>query len=88
MIKLLPTHYRDYGLVLFHLSQVWVDGKQLSPAQTRARLEARAEVTFYDQTLTGPEYGSLSKENILHQMILRMRRMIPGVSHSLSKFKT
>jgi len=60
----------DYGLVLFHLSQVWVDGKQLSPAQTRARLEAGAEVTFYDQTLTGPEYGSLSKENILHQALV------------------
>ena len=65
-----PSHYRDYGLVLFHLSQVWVDGKQLSPAQTRDRLEARAEVTFYDQTLSGAEYSGLSKENILHQALV------------------
>ena len=56
--------------MLFHLSQVWVDGKQLSPAQTRARLDAGAEVTFYDQTLTGPEYGGLSRENILHQALV------------------
>ena len=65
-----PSHYRDYGLVLFHLWQVWLDGQQLSPGQTRARLEVGAEVTFYDQTLTGPQYGGLSRENILHQALV------------------
>ena len=65
-----PSHYRDYGLVLFHLSQVWLDGQQVSPGRTRERLEVGAEVTFYDQTLTGPQYGGLSRENILHQALV------------------
>ena len=67
---IVSSHCRDYGLVLFHLSQVWLDGKQLSPAQTRDRLEAGAEVSFYDQTLSGPEYSGLSQEKILHQALV------------------
>ena len=55
---------------MFHLSQVWLHGKQAGPGQTRARLEAGAEVTFYDQTLTGPQYSGLSRENILHQALV------------------
>ena len=67
---MLPSHYRDYGLVLFHLSQVWLDGQQVSPGRTRERLEVGAEVSFYDQTLTGPQYGGLNRENILHQALV------------------
>ena len=74
---MIPSHYRDYGLVLFHLSQVWVDGKQLSPGQTRARVETGAEVTFYDQTLSGPQYGGLSREKILHQALVVWRGVRP-----------
>merc|ERR1719350_11950 len=40
---------RDFGLVLFHLENVWVDGKQMPPSKTRDSLEVGGEVEFYDQ---------------------------------------
>ena len=60
----------EHGLVLFHLSQVWLDGQQFSPGQTREKLQPGAQLSFYDQTLSGEEYSRLSSENILHQALV------------------
>jgi len=60
----------EHGLVLFHLSQVWLDGQQLSPARTRQRLQPGAQVSFYDQTMAGEEFSRLSTDNILHQALV------------------
>ena len=54
--KLLPfilfLLIRNYGLVLFHLSHVWIDGKQLSTDRIRSALTLGTWVSFYDQVCT------------------------------------
>ena len=50
----------------------------MSPGRTRERPEAGAEVKFYDQTLTGPQYAGLSRENILHQALVVWSGQRPG----------
>merc|ERR1711971_222640 len=60
---------RDFGLVLFHLENVWVDGKQMPPAKTRASLEVGEEVHFYDQSFEGDEYKELSHDGVIHQAV-------------------
>merc|ERR1740122_875449 len=60
---------RDFGLVLFHLENVWVDGKQMPPAKTRASLEVGEEVQFYDQSFEGDEYKELSHDGVIHQAV-------------------
>ena len=53
----LGTIYSEsFGLVLFHLSHVWINGEQLSLSRTRDMLELGTWVSFYDQTLTGLEF--------------------------------
>ena len=69
-VKLFFFISRDYGLVLFHLSQVWLDGKQLGPTTTRERIRPGTRLSFYDQTLQGEEYKELSTEKILHQALV------------------
>ena len=59
-----------YGLVLFHLSNVWIDGEQLSPVSTREVLQIGVSVSFYDQTFEGENYSTLSNDNVLHQAIV------------------
>ena len=56
--------------MLFHLSQVWVDGKQLGPTRTKERIRPGTRLSFYDQTLEGEEYKALSSEGILHQALV------------------
>jgi len=60
---------RDIGLVLFHLENVWVDGKQLPPSKTKESLEVGAEVHFYDQSFEGEEYKELSHDGVIHQAV-------------------
>ena len=40
---------RNYGLVLFHLSHVWINGQQLSTDRVRSALTLGLWVSFYDQ---------------------------------------
>jgi hypothetical protein len=60
---------QDYGLVLFHLDNVWIKGKQLPPGLTRAELEVGSEVAFYDQSFEGEEYKELSSDAVIHQAV-------------------
>jgi len=67
----LGTIYSEsFGLVLFHLSHVWVNGDQLSVSRTRDMLELGTWVSFYDQTLTGSDFKKLSSEEVCHQALV------------------
>jgi len=67
----LGTIYSEsFGLVLFHLSHVWINGEQLSLSRTRDMLELGTWVSFYDQTLTGLEFKKLSSEEVCHQALV------------------
>jgi len=59
----------EYGLVLFHLDNVWIDGKQLPPGRTREKLEVGGDVKFYDQSFEGEEYKELSHDAVIHQAV-------------------
>ena len=59
-----------HGLVLFHLSHVWIDGQQRSASRTRDMLQLGHAVSFYDQTFSGDEFIRLSQEKVLHQAIV------------------
>merc|ERR1719273_1460583 len=60
---------RDFGLVLFHLDNVWLGGKQLPPSKTKEGLEVGMEVHFYDQSFEGDEYKELSHDGVIHQAV-------------------
>jgi len=60
---------RDFGLVLFHLDNVWIDGKQVPSGKARESLEIGAEVKFYDQSFEGDEYKELSHDSVIHQAV-------------------
>jgi len=59
-----------FGLVLFHLGNVWVEGRQLSPSRTREMLKIGTSLTFYDQSFQGEEYSALSSDGVLHQAVV------------------
>lgn len=59
-----------FGLVLFHLENVWVNGEKLSPSRTRDLLKIGTSVTFYDQSFKGEEYSALSSDGVLHQAVV------------------
>jgi len=60
---------RDFGLVLFHLETVWLEGKQQPPGRTREMLEAGDEVKFLDQCFEDEEYKELSHDGVIHQAV-------------------
>eukprot|EP00088_Acartia_fossae_P032216 TRINITY_DN3300_c0_g1_i1.p1 TRINITY_DN3300_c0_g1~~TRINITY_DN3300_c0_g1_i1.p1 ORF type:complete len:477 (+),score=163.52 TRINITY_DN3300_c0_g1_i1:61-1491(+) len=60
---------KDYGLVLFHLSSVWLQETQLDLQTTRKRLSPGMEVTFYDRSFKGEEYKDLSDDKVIHQAV-------------------
>jgi len=59
-----------FGLVLFHLSNVWVNGEKLSCGRTRDILKIGTPVSFYDQSFKGEEYSVLSSDGVLHQAVV------------------
>jgi len=59
-----------FGLVLFHLSNVWLEGRQLSPSRTRDQLRIGTSITFYDQSFQGADYSALSSDGVLHQAVV------------------
>jgi len=60
---------KEYGLVLFHLSSVWIDGTQMDLQTTRKNLLEGTDVTFYDRSFKGEEYKDLSDDKIIHQAV-------------------
>jgi len=61
---------RTFGLVLFHLTNVWVNGQRLSLSRTRELLKIGSQVSFYDQSFRGEEFSILSSEGIFHQAVV------------------
>jgi len=60
---------KDFGLVLFHVDTVWLEGKQHPPGKTRELLEPGAEVKFMHQTFEDDEYKELSHDGVIHQAV-------------------
>jgi len=60
---------KDYGLVLFHLSSVWIGEAQMDIQGTRKNLAPGATVTFYDRSFKGEEYKDLSDDKVIHQAV-------------------
>jgi len=60
---------KEYGLVLFHLSSVWIDGTQMDLQTTRKNLLEGTDVTFYDRSFKGEEYKDLSEDKVIHQAV-------------------
>lgn len=60
---------KDYGLVLFHLSSVWLGATQSDLSTTRKNLPPGTEVNFYDRTFKGDEYKDLSEDKVIHQAV-------------------
>jgi len=60
---------KEYGLVLFHLDSVWLEGVHYDAGKTRGRLEPGTEVKFHDKTYQGAEYKELSEDQVIHQAV-------------------
>jgi len=60
---------KEYGLILFHLDSVWVEGEKFDAGKTRNKLVAGTEVKFYDKTYQGAEYKELSEDQVIHQAV-------------------
>merc|ERR1712112_494304 len=60
---------KEYGLILFHLESVWVDGEKYDAAKTRTKLPPGTEVKFFDKTYQGAEYKELSEDSVIHQAV-------------------
>ena len=60
---------KEYGLILFHLDSVWVEGMKFDAAKTRAKMVPGTEVKFYDKTYKGAEYKELSEDQLIHQAV-------------------
>jgi len=60
---------KEFGLILFHLENVWINGEKFIPARTKQKLPVGSEVCFYDQSFQGDEYKNLSSDGIIHQAV-------------------
>jgi hypothetical protein len=60
---------KEYGLILFHLESVWLDGEKFDAGKTRTKLETGTEVKFFDKTYQGAEYKELSEDSVIHQAV-------------------
>ena len=60
---------QEYGLILFHLDAVWVDGEKFEAGKTRTKLVPGTEVKFFDKTYKGAEYKELSEDSLIHQAV-------------------
>jgi len=60
---------KEYGLILFHLDSVWIEGEKFDAAKTRNKLVPGTEVKFYDKTYQGAEYKELSEDQVIHQAV-------------------
>merc|ERR1719233_2781481 len=60
---------KERGLVLFHLSSVWLDGCQQDMTTTRSKLSPGTEVIFWDRTFGGEDYARFSEDKVLRQAL-------------------
>jgi len=60
---------KEYGLILFHLDSVWIEGSKFDAGKTRTKLVPGTEVKFYDKTYQGAEYKELSEDQVIHQAV-------------------
>jgi len=60
---------KEYGLILFHLDSVWVEGEKYDAGKTRTKMPPGTEVKFYDKTYKGAEYKELSEDQLIHQAV-------------------
>jgi len=60
---------KEYGLILFHLDNVWLEGEKYDAGKTRTKLSPGSEVKFYDKTYKGAEYKELSEDQVIHQAV-------------------
>jgi len=60
---------KEYGLILFHLESVWMDGEKQDAGKTRTKLAPGTEVKFFDKTYRGAEYKELSEDSVIHQAV-------------------
>jgi len=60
---------KEYGLILFHLESVWIEGEKYDAGKTRTKLPPGTEVKFYDKTYQGAEYKELSEDQVIHQAV-------------------
>merc|ERR1719508_705749 len=47
---------KEYGLILFHLDSVWIEGQKFDAGKTRTKMIPGTEIKFYDKTYQGAEY--------------------------------
>ena len=60
---------KEYGLILFHLDSVWIEGEKYDASKTRTKMPPGTEVKFYDKTYQGAEYKELSEDQVIHQAV-------------------
>ena len=60
---------KEYGLILFHLDSVWIEGEKYDAGKTRTKLPPGSEIKFYDKTYQGAEYKELSEDQVIHQAV-------------------
>merc|ERR1712012_1064517 len=60
---------KEYGLILFHLDSVWLEGEKYDASKTRTKMPPGTEVKFYDKTYQGAEYKELSEDQVIHQAV-------------------
>merc|ERR1712123_290955 len=60
---------KEYGLILFHLDSVWIEGQKFDAGKTRTKMIPGTEIKFYDKTYQGAEYKELSEDQVIHQAV-------------------
>jgi len=74
---------KEFGLVLFHLDSVYLDGQKAEMTKVRGKLPVGTEVRFVDRTYRGEEYRQLSEDGVIHQAVAVWRGARPD--HLLRK---
>ena len=60
----------EVGLVLFHLDNVWLDGKPSTNGRiAKEKLYPGSEVSFLMRSFQGEEYSCLSEDSVVHQAV-------------------
>ena len=76
---------KEYGLILFHLDSVWIEGVKHDAGKTRTKLIPGTEIKFYDKTYQGAEYKELSEDqvsNLYHLLGIALNKFSSGYPSS------
>ena len=60
----------EFGLCLFHLNSVWLEGENMAAGRTRDLLRPGTDVSYYDQSFTGVEAAGAGADGVLHQALV------------------